>query len=214
LTPRATARARPSPVRGRADQNRALELRETRLTGVSHQPARARGGGIGPCVVERAERPAFAIGDRCERVEQVARRSREPVEACHHQHVADVELGRSHGEAARGWSWLRSPLRGTPCPAPVFSSKAADLERSHFGRPSRTRAIGRISWVTYGSNFMQRKSRVAFQELNLSCIIFDFCNRRPARGGYVPYGRAGKSFHLFFTVRRKNYFTTRCCATC
>jgi hypothetical protein len=31
-------------------------------------------------------------GDRGERVQQVARRSREPVEPRHHQHVAGVEL--------------------------------------------------------------------------------------------------------------------------
>jgi hypothetical protein len=34
----------------------------------------------------------FAIGDRRERVQQVARRSRQPVEPCDHQHVAGVEL--------------------------------------------------------------------------------------------------------------------------
>src|SRR6266404_4493141 len=50
-----------------------------------------RRGGVGPCVAERSE-TGFPIGDRRERVQQVARRSRQPVEPRHQQHVASVEL--------------------------------------------------------------------------------------------------------------------------
>jgi hypothetical protein len=57
----------------------------------SQHQAAVRRRRVGPCVAERSE-TGFAIGDRRERVQQVARRSRQPVEPRHHQHVAGVEL--------------------------------------------------------------------------------------------------------------------------
>ena len=50
-----------------------------------------RGGGVGPCVAERAETSLLA-GDLRERVQQIVRRARQPVEPGHHEHVAGVEL--------------------------------------------------------------------------------------------------------------------------
>jgi hypothetical protein len=50
-----------------------------------------RRGGIGPCVAERSE-TGFPIGDRRERVQEVACRSRQAVEPRYHQHVAGDEL--------------------------------------------------------------------------------------------------------------------------
>jgi hypothetical protein len=57
---------------------------------VSIQAAVCRGGGS-PCVAERAETGLLA-GDRRKGVQQVAGGSRQPVEPCHHQHVAGDEL--------------------------------------------------------------------------------------------------------------------------
>ena len=41
---------------------------------------------------------------------------RQPVEPLDSQQVPSVELVDQGGEAARGWSSRRSPLRGTRCP--------------------------------------------------------------------------------------------------
>jgi hypothetical protein len=45
----------------------------------------------GPCIAERSE-TGFPIGNRRERVQQVARRSRQPASRVTSQHVAGVEL--------------------------------------------------------------------------------------------------------------------------
>jgi hypothetical protein len=50
-----------------------------------------RRGGVGSRVAKRSE-TGFPIGDRRERVQQVARRSRQPAEPRHHHHVGGVEL--------------------------------------------------------------------------------------------------------------------------
>ena len=68
-----------------------------------------RRGGVGPCVAEGTEARALG-GDRRQYIEQVARRSREPVKPRHHQHVVGVEWSR-RGEAGRGRSSRRSPSR-------------------------------------------------------------------------------------------------------
>jgi hypothetical protein len=52
-----------------------------------------RRGGVGPCIAKRSE-TGFPIGDRREGVQQVARRSGQPVKPRHHHHVAGVELGQ------------------------------------------------------------------------------------------------------------------------
>jgi hypothetical protein len=68
----------------------ALELGKPAKHGQDQAPVRR--GGVRPCVAKRTEARA-APGDRRERVEQVARRSREPVKPRDQKHVAGVELG-------------------------------------------------------------------------------------------------------------------------
>jgi hypothetical protein len=51
-----------------------------------------RGRGVGPCVAERSE-TGFPIGDRGERVQKVACRSRQPVEPCDHHDLAGLDAG-------------------------------------------------------------------------------------------------------------------------
>jgi hypothetical protein len=55
------------------------------------------GRGFGLGVAERAE-SGLPVGDRGERVQQVAGRAREAVEPRHHEHVAGVELGERAAE--------------------------------------------------------------------------------------------------------------------
>jgi hypothetical protein len=81
--------ARPAFAGADADQL-ALELGEAAENG-QHQAA-VRRGGVGPCVAERAE-AGFLLGDRGERVQQVAGRAGEAVEPRHHDHVASGDFG-------------------------------------------------------------------------------------------------------------------------
>jgi hypothetical protein len=50
-----------------------------------------RAGGIGPGVGEGPE-ARFAVGDHGEGIEKIPRRSRQPVEPAHHQHIIGVDL--------------------------------------------------------------------------------------------------------------------------
>jgi hypothetical protein len=81
--------ARPALAGADADKL-ALELGEA-TEYRQHQPA-VRRGGVGPCVPERAE-AGFLLGDRRERVQQVAGRAGEAIEPRHHYHVAGGEFG-------------------------------------------------------------------------------------------------------------------------
>jgi hypothetical protein len=66
-----------------------LELRQPAQNG-QHQAAVCCRR-VGPRVAKRTE-ARFPAGDRRERVQQVAGGSRQPVEPCHHQHVAVFDL--------------------------------------------------------------------------------------------------------------------------
>jgi hypothetical protein len=66
----------------------ALEFRQAAKHG-EHQSAMS-GRGIGPSVLERFEAGA-ALADLIEHVEQVARRSGQPIKARDHEHVARLE---------------------------------------------------------------------------------------------------------------------------
>ena len=75
-------------ARAGADQF-ALEFRKAAEDRQHQAPVRL----VVSAQVSPSERnPAPAFGDRVERVEQVARRARQPVKARHHQHVAGGEL--------------------------------------------------------------------------------------------------------------------------
>ena len=110
----------------------ALELGKPAKHG-EHKPP-VRGRGVRPCVAKRAE-SGSGLRDRVERVQEVARRSREPVEARHKQGVAlakGFERARQFPPVGlRAARRLAENLRGSG------GAQAASPARQRSGRPSR-----------------------------------------------------------------------------
>jgi hypothetical protein len=80
LTPFATARARPSPVRARISSC-SNSAKPASIVSIRR-----------PCGVVVSAKAGLLLGDRRQDVEQVARRSRQAIEPRHQKHVAGVEL--------------------------------------------------------------------------------------------------------------------------
>ncbi len=143
--------SRPAFTCPRADKI-AFKLRQPAQHG-QHQPP-VRGRCVGPCVAQGSE-PGLAVGDRRQRIQQVAGRAGQPVKPRHHHHVARREPVEQPAQSAPGRSWLRSPLRGTPCCIRPWS--VAALARQRSGRPSIP-VHTRISCLTYGGNLCKGKA--------------------------------------------------------
>ena len=88
--PGATARARPSPVRG---SNCARTLQAAKH---SQHGAAVRCRGVGPC--RKRSETSLLPGDRRERVQEVAGGSRQSVEPHYRYHVASGELSEQSGK--------------------------------------------------------------------------------------------------------------------